>query len=90
MKHATISFGQALPEAVLQQAAEWCQQAELLVAIGSSLVVSPAAELPLLTKRSGGRLVIVNRDATPLDAIADEVMHESIGETLTAINDCLA
>ena len=60
------------------------------MAIGSSLVVSPAAELPLLTKRSGGRLVIVNRDATPLDAIADEVMHESIGETLTAINDSRA
>jgi NAD-dependent deacetylase len=86
LKHATISFGQALPVQVLEEAADWCRQADLLLAIGSSLVVTPAADLPVLTKRHGGRLVIVNRDETPLDDLADEVVHASIGETLAAID----
>ena len=85
LKHATISFGQELPGQVLQEAVDWCSQSELLFAIGSSLVVTPAADLPALTKDHGGRLVIINRDATPLDGLADEVIHASIGETLTAI-----
>jgi NAD-dependent deacetylase len=85
LKHATISFGQALPGDVLEKAVEWCQQADLLLAIGSSLVVSPAADLPAITKNRGGRLVIINRESTPLDAIADEVVHESIGPTLASL-----
>lgn len=89
LKHATVSFGQSLPVEVLQQAAAWCRQADLLLAIGSSLVVSPAADLPAITARSGGKLVIINRDSTPLDSIADEVIPESIGATLLAINKCL-
>lgn len=89
LKHATVSFGQSLPVEVLQQAAAWCRQADLLLAIGSSLVVSPAADLPAITARSGGKLVIINRDSTPLDSIADEVIPESIGATLLAINKCM-
>jgi len=88
LKHATVSFGQSLPGDVLEQAVSWCERADLLIAIGSSLVVSPAADLPAFTKRSGGRLVIINRDETPLDAIADEVVRESIGGVLTAIDGC--
>lgn len=88
LKHATISFGQALPAEVLREAAQWCSHSQLLFAIGSSLVVTPAADLPALTKRQGGRLVIINRDATPLDGLADEVIHASIGETLTEIDRC--
>jgi len=86
LKHATISFGQELPGQVLQEAVDWCRKSELLFAIGSSLVVTPAADLPALTKDHGGRLVIINRDPTPLDGVADEVIHASIGETLTAID----
>jgi NAD-dependent deacetylase len=86
LKHATISFGQALPPEVLQSAVDWCRRSQLLLAIGSSLVVTPAAELPALTQKHGGRLVIVNRDSTPLDGIADEVINLSIGETLTTID----
>ncbi len=89
LKHATISFGQSLPSDVLDQAMAWTQSAELLLAIGSSLVVTPAADLPRIAKQSGGRLVIINRDATPLDELADEVIHASIGETLAAIDACL-
>lgn len=85
LKHATVSFGQSLPEDVLTRAIEWCREADVMLAMGSSLVVTPAAELPKLTKQSGGRVVIINRDPTPLDGMADAVINAEIGETLTAI-----
>ena len=53
-------------------------------------MVQPAAALPPLAKRNGARLVIINRDATGLDGLADVVVHASIGETLTAVDQCLA
>jgi NAD-dependent SIR2 family protein deacetylase len=74
------------PTDVLEQAVEWCQQSDLLIAMSSSLIVSPAADLPALTKQYRGRLVIINRDPTPLDSMADEVVHGSIGATLTTID----
>jgi NAD-dependent deacetylase len=86
MKHATVSFGQNLPPAVLQEAFALGRKAELLLAIGSSLVVEPAASIPRAAKESGARLVIVNRDPTPLDEIADVVLREPIGEALAAID----
>ena len=89
LKHATVSFGQQLPELVLSDAVDWCREADLRFAIGSSLVVTPAAGLPRIAKQSGARLVIINRDETPLDGLADAVIRESIGVTLTAIDDCL-
>ena len=89
LKHATISFGQSLLPEVLDEASRWCQKADLLLAIGSSLVVTPAADLPVQTKQQGGNLVIINSDPTPLDRIADVVIRESIGDTLTAIDGYL-
>lgn len=86
LKHATISFGQALPEATLLEAAQWCQQADVMLAIGSSLVVPPAAELPALAKRSGAYLAILNRDPTPLDSAADAIVRRPIGQALSAID----
>ena len=88
LKHATISFGQALSSEVMQQAVQWSEQADLMFAIGSSLVVSPAADLPRIAKQNDSRLVIINRDETPLDAIADQVVREPIGATLKAIDRC--
>jgi NAD-dependent deacetylase len=58
--------------------------AELFIVLGSSLVVYPAAGFPELAKRNGATLVIVNREPTPLDDLADLVIHESIGDTLGA------
>ncbi len=89
LKHATVSFGQSLSEDVLQEAVAWSQQADLMFAIGSSLVVTPAAELPQVAKAYGGRLVIINRDETPLDAVADAVIRQSIGETPQAIDEAI-
>jgi NAD-dependent deacetylase len=84
LKHATISFGQLLPPDVLMEATRWSREADLMLAIGSSLVVTPA-HLPRVAKEHGARVVIINRDETPLDSIADAVLRGSIGETLTSI-----
>lgn len=85
LKHATISFGQSLPAEVLMEAARWSREADLFLAIGSSLVVTPAADLPRVAKQRGARLVIINRDPTPLDFMADATLRGSIGEILTGI-----
>ena len=63
-------FGEALPEDAFRGAAALCAEADLVVVLGSSLVVQPAASLPLATLRAGGRLAIVNRGGTPLDRFA--------------------
>lgn len=89
MKHATISFGQSLDEDVLNAAVEWCRQADLVLTLGSSLVVEPAASLPRIAKEMGAALVIINRDETPLDGLADVRSTESIGEVLTAVDEKL-
>jgi NAD-dependent deacetylase len=88
-KHATISFGQALSPDVLGQAMRWSREADLFLAIGSSLVVTPAADLPVLAKESGARLVIINREPTPLDGLADAVLRCAIGECVEAIDSLL-
>jgi NAD-dependent deacetylase len=84
IKTATISFGQAMPEKEMRRAEAETMAADLFIAIGSSLVVYPAAGFPEFAKRNGARLVIVNRDPTGLDDIADLVLNRSIGETLGA------
>lgn len=90
LKHATISFGQSLSAEVLERAISLVAECDLLLAMGSSLVVEPAASLPRLAKQQGARLVIVNRDPTPQDELADVVVHAGIGETLAAIDQQLA
>ena len=69
-------------EEVLSEAYRWSEEADLMLAIGSSLVVTPAADLPRLAHQSGARLVILNRNSTPLDDLADVVVRESIGDWL--------
>lgn len=82
MKHATISFGQSLSPDVLYESARWARDADVFLAMGSSLVVEPAASLPRLAKEHGAKLIILNRDATPLDAIADVTLSGALGETM--------
>lgn len=90
LKHATVSFGQPLPENVLREAAALAESVEVFLAIGSSLVVEPAASLPRIAHRSGAKLVILNRDETPLDPLADVILRDSIGRTLTRIHEAAA
>jgi NAD-dependent deacetylase len=85
LKHATVSFGQMLPPDVLMEATRWSRDSDLMLAIGSSLVVTPAADLPRISKERGARLVIINRDPTPLDPIADAILNGSIGDVLRKI-----
>jgi NAD-dependent deacetylase len=82
VKTATISFGQAMPEVEMERAREETLACDLFLAIGSSLVVYPAAGFPALAKRNGAQLVIVNRDPTDLDELADLVLNLEIGPTL--------
>jgi NAD-dependent deacetylase len=84
VKTATISFGQAMPEKEMARAEEATLACDLFVVLGSSLVVYPAAGFPLLAKRNGAELVIVNREPTEQDQFADLVLHNEIGVTLRA------
>ena len=82
VKTATVSFGQAMPEAAMRRAETLTRSCDLFLAIGSSLVVWPAAGFPLLAKRSGAKLVILNREPTEFDDAADLVVHADIGSVL--------
>ncbi|MGA2894136.1 MAG: Sir2 family NAD-dependent protein deacetylase [Xanthobacteraceae bacterium] len=82
IKTATVSFGQAMPDAAMQRAQVLARSCDLFVAIGSSLLVWPAAGFPLMAKRNGARLVIINREATDFDEVADLVVRQDIGTVL--------
>lgn len=82
VKSATISFGQAMPEEAMARAREVALGCDVFLAIGSSLVVYPAASVPVLAKRNGAALVIINREPTGLDGIADLVINAEIGPVL--------
>ncbi len=85
LKPATISFGQSMPAAVMAEAESAAERCDLMLAVGSSLVVEPAASIPRYAKQSGARLVIVNREETALDGIADLVIRGEIGAVLPAL-----
>jgi NAD-dependent deacetylase len=80
LKSANISFGQQMPAEPMRRAQIWTEAADVFIVVGSSLQVQPAASFPLIAKRNGALLAIVNRDETPLDDIADYVYHGGIGE----------
>jgi len=82
VKTATISFGQAMPQEPMRRAEEETLACDLFIAIGSSLVVYPAAGFPAMAKRNGAKLVILNREPTPLDALADLTVRAEIGQAL--------
>ncbi len=85
LKSMTVSFGQPMPEDVMREAKALAQDCDLFIAIGSSLVVQPAAALPAIARTCGARLAIINRDPTPLDGMADVIIRAPIGETLTRL-----
>jgi NAD-dependent protein deacetylase/lipoamidase len=83
IKTATISFGQAMPEPEMERAREVTLAADLFIVLGSSLVVYPAAGFPIMAKQNRSRLVIVNREPTDQDEMADLVIHAEIGSTMS-------
>jgi NAD-dependent deacetylase len=82
IKTATISFGQAMPELAMSRAEQLARDCDLFLSIGSSLVVWPAAGFPMMAKRNGAALVIINREPTEFDDVADLVVRNDIGEAL--------
>jgi len=89
VKTATISFGQSMPELEMERATRATLACDLFVVIGSSLVVYPAAGFPLLAKRNGARLVILNREPTEQEQYADLALHSEIGPTMGAAVNAL-
>lgn len=85
VKTATISFGQQMPQEPMRRANEAANNCDLFIAVGSSLVVYPAAGFPLIAKNAGADLVIINRDPTDQDQFADLVIHGEIGPTLAKV-----
>jgi NAD-dependent deacetylase len=85
VKSATISFGQRMPELAMRRAEALARDCDLFLVIGSSLVVFPAANLPLVARESGARLAILNREPTPLDGTADLVVNAEIGPVLARL-----
>jgi NAD-dependent deacetylase len=89
LKPDVIFFGEALPKKALMLATQESQDCDLFIVIGSSLVVYPAAYMPMYAKRSGAGIVIINRDLTEQDDIADVIINASAGETMTKIMERL-
>jgi NAD-dependent deacetylase len=85
IKTATISFGQAMPEEAMRRAQIATEECDLMIAAGSTLIVYPAAGFPEYAKQLGAGLAILNREATPLDPIADLVLHAEIGPALSYV-----
>ena len=90
LKTATISFGQAMPEDEMARAAEEALLCDLCLVLGSSLVVYPAASIPIEAKRNGARLAIVNREQTDQDPYADLVLNTEIGPLMSDVLERLS
>ena len=89
LKSATVMFGQPLPPGVFERAAAAAAGCDLLLAIGSTLTVEPAASLCGIAARAGASLVIINRDPTPYDPVASAVIRDPIGQAVPRLADQL-
>ncbi len=90
LKTGTISFGQPMPQAAMQQAQAWSEAADVFIVVGSSLVVQPAASFPVIAKQAGALLAIVNREPTHIEPLADYSYQGEIGEFFHTLNPLLA
>jgi NAD-dependent deacetylase len=79
-----------MPEQAMRRAQEWTEQAEIFIVMGSSLQVQPAASFPVLAKHNGALLAIINREAGPLDDMADFVHNGAIGEFCAKFGEMIA
>lgn len=85
VKTAVVSFGQSMPHEPMARAQQVSLNCDLFLVLGSSLVVYPAAGFPLMAKRNGAALAIVNREPTELDVYANLVLNEEIGEVMAEV-----
>ena len=89
LKPDTISFGQAMPEDKMALSLKHARECDLCIVLGSSLVVYPAASVPIQAVETGAKLMIINRDETPLDPHAALTIHDSVAKTLEQIMEKL-
>jgi NAD-dependent deacetylase len=85
LKPTVVLFGEAMPQAAVQEAFALAREADVMLVVGSSLVVYPAAEIPVVAVRSGASLIVINAEPTPLDEIAAVVIRGKSGEVLPEI-----
>ena len=85
LRAATVLFGEPVPEAALQRAFDMARRCDLMIVVGSSLVVQPAARIPEIAARSGADLAIINNEPTPLDGIANFPIRAGAGGVLKAL-----
>jgi NAD-dependent deacetylase len=89
LKPTVVLFGEPMPVPAVQEAFALAREADVMLVVGSSLVVHPAADIPLAAIRSGAHLIIVNAEPTPLDSLAEVVIHGRSGEVLPEILNLL-
>lgn len=88
IRPSVVLFGESLDPSVLAAAEREAKISDLFIVLGSSLVVSPANMFPMIAKEHGAKLVIINRDPTPLDSWADQVIHRrNIGDVLQELDE---
>ena len=85
LKPTVVLFGEAMPARAVEEAFGLARAADVILVAGSSLVVYPAAEIPLVALRAGARMIVVNAEPTPYDRLAEVVIHGRSGEVLPAI-----
>jgi NAD-dependent deacetylase len=85
LKPTVVLFGEAMPVAVVQEAFALARQADVMLVVGSSLLVYPAADIPLVALRSGAPMIVINAEPTQFDQLAEVVIHGKSGEVLPEI-----
>ena len=85
LKPTVVLFGEAMPAAEVQEAYDLAERSDVVLVVGSSLVVYPAADVPLAALRAGARMIVVNAEPTPFDRLASVVIHGRSGEVLPEI-----
>lgn len=90
LKPTVVLFGEPMPREAIDAAYALARSADVVLVVGSSLVVYPAADIPLVAVRSGARMVVVNAEPTPFDALAEVVIHGRSGEVLPKITSLMA
>jgi len=89
LKPDTVSFGQQLPADKIATAEKWCRECDVLIVIGSTLLVQPAASLPVLAKQNGAFLAIINLTETPCDEYSDVLINDKAGKIFPMILDAI-
>ncbi len=89
IKPDVVLFGEMMPLTSLKSAEELAASSDIIVVVGSSLQVQPAAALPFVTKRTGGAISIINKEPTPVDAVATHVIHEDAEKVLPKLVELL-